>query len=132
MPNIEAIDDYETQAREFLDRSREYLSAGHLHQASEKGWGAASHMAKAVAGAQGWTYEYHGQFGGVLRKAGNLAENEDARLEIRAASAVANRLHTNFYQRKRDLDPQEIDEDLEQVAGLLQLLSPLTDFARDG
>ena len=65
MPGLEAIDDYKTRAREFLDRSREYIAAGNLHQASEKGWGAASHMAKAVAGAQGWTYEYHGQFGGV-------------------------------------------------------------------
>lgn len=131
MPDPEAIDDYKTQAREFLDQSLEYLASGNLHQASKKGWGAASHMAKAVAGAQGCTYEYHGQFGGVLRKAGNLVENEGERLQIRVASAVANRLHTNFYQRKRDLDLQEIGEDLEQVAELLQLLSPLTDFARD-
>ncbi|MCY4455272.1 MAG: hypothetical protein OXC56_03050 [Chloroflexi bacterium] len=47
------VADYAAQAREFLTRSREYLAAGDLHQASEKGWGAAAHMAKAVAAAQG-------------------------------------------------------------------------------
>ena len=45
------------QARDFLARAREYLAAGDLHQASEKGWGAAAHMVKAVALAQGWKYE---------------------------------------------------------------------------
>ncbi len=41
-PNPTEIADYEAQAREFLAKSREYLAAGDLHQASEKGWGAAA------------------------------------------------------------------------------------------
>ena len=39
------IADHENQAREFLGKARDYLNAGDLHQASEKGWGAAAHMA---------------------------------------------------------------------------------------
>ena len=39
-PDPTAIADHKAQAREFLARSREYLPAGDLHQASEKGWGA--------------------------------------------------------------------------------------------
>ena len=31
------------QARDFLAKSREYLTQSDLHQASEKGWGAAGH-----------------------------------------------------------------------------------------
>lgn len=33
----EAITYYKQQARDFLAKSREYLAAGDLHQASEKG-----------------------------------------------------------------------------------------------
>ena len=35
-------------AEDFLRRSKEYLGADDLHQASEKGWGGAAHI-KAVA-----------------------------------------------------------------------------------
>ena len=51
--NPSEIAAYESQAREFLAKSRVFLTAGDLHQASEKGWGAAAHMTKAVALAQG-------------------------------------------------------------------------------
>ena len=44
------------KAKEFLARSKRYLADGDLHQASEKGWGAAAHIAKAVAEANNWTY----------------------------------------------------------------------------
>lgn len=54
-----AIADYRQQAREFLLKSRQYLADDDLHQASEKGWGAAAWMAKAVAQAQGWQYKRH-------------------------------------------------------------------------
>ena len=68
-PELEAIEDFKAQAREFLDKGREYLAAGDLHQASEKGWGAAAHMAKAVAEAQGWTYDRHSDFSWVINQA---------------------------------------------------------------
>ena len=44
-----AAADYFEQAREFLERSRIYLADGQLHRASEKGCGAAAHVAKPVA-----------------------------------------------------------------------------------
>ena len=52
----DAAGDYRQQARNFLGKSREYLAEGDLHQASEKGWGAAAWMAKAVAETRGWEY----------------------------------------------------------------------------
>ncbi len=51
--DTEAITDHVNQARDLLAKSREYLTQSDLHQASEKGWGAAAHMVKAVAIAQG-------------------------------------------------------------------------------
>ena len=73
---IEAIADHMDQAREFLAKSRECLARGDLHQASEKGWGAAAHVVKAVAIAQGWEYERHSDFSQVLNLA-YLATNDD-------------------------------------------------------
>ena len=43
-----ATDHYQ-RAGYFLQKSREFLSDGDLHQASEKGWGAAAHIVKAVS-----------------------------------------------------------------------------------
>ena len=51
------VADHVEIARNFLERSKSYLAQGDLHQASEKGWGAASHIIKAVAAANGWEYE---------------------------------------------------------------------------
>ena len=116
-----AIADFEAQARDFLNRGRAYLAAGHLHQASEKGWGAAAHMAKAVAVAQGWPYDTHADFSLVLNRA-TAATGED---RLRGLRAIANELHSNYYRRKRHLDAAEIGRDLESIAELLELLVPL-------
>ena len=120
-PEFEEAADYATQAREFLD-------SGNLHQASEKGWGAAAHMAKAVAVAQGWEYTNHADFSSVLNQARRLTGNA----RIRDLRGVANELHTNYYKRKRHLDADAIGEDIEAVAELLTLLAPLTGLESGG
>ncbi len=117
----EAVNDYQEQARDFLAKSREYLAANDLHQASEKGWGAAAHMTKAVAEAQGWEYDRHRDFSIVLNRA-NLLTGNDRLLDLRSR---ANELHQNYYQRKRHLNAAIIGKDIESVAELLDLLAPL-------
>ena len=121
IPEFDEITDYRTQAEEFLVKSREYLASGDLHQASEKGWGAAAHMAKAVAVAQGWEYRKHRDFVRVLNQARRAAGNPRL-LDLRSR---AESLHDNFYERRRHLDADIISEDLESVAELLDLLAPL-------
>ena len=125
---FDAVTDYETQAREFLARGRDYLAAGELHQASEKGWGAAAHMAKAVAVAQGWRYDRHPDFSRVMNEASRLTGND----RLRDLRARANDLHGNYYERKRFLDAESIGKDIESMAELLELLSPLTANAQAG
>ena len=120
---IETIEDYRLQSREFLAKSRTYLAADDLHQASEKGWGAAAWMAKAVATAQKWQYDKHEHFGEVLYQAGKLTGDD----RIRILREIANGLHGNFYQRKRFLHADNIASSLEEVATLLDLLEPLTE-----
>ncbi len=116
-----AVADCEAQARAFLGKAREYLAQGDLHQASEKGWGAASHMAKAVALAQGWSYDTHAEFSVVLNQA-RQATGED---RLRGLRGIANDLHGNYYRRKRHLDAEEITRDIASMAEPLELLAPL-------
>lgn len=119
----ETIEDYRLQSREFLDKSRRYLADDDLHQASEKGWGAAAWMAKAVATARGWQYDKHEHFGEVLYQAGKLTGDD----RFRTLRANANSLHGNFYQRKRFLHADDITGSLDEVAMLLDILEPLTE-----
>lgn len=122
VPDPDAVTDYETQAREFLIRGREYLAVGDLHQASEKGWGAAAHMVKAVAVAQGWQYDRHADFSRVMNQAILLTGN-DRLSDLRGR---ANDLHGNYYERKRFLNAEIIGKDLESIEELVALLAPLT------
>ena len=71
----DVVSDYRRQAREFLDRAQLYLADGDLHQASEKGWGAASHMVKAVAAAMGQQYTSHEAFRQIIRLAATQTGN---------------------------------------------------------
>ena len=118
-----AIVDYEAQARQFLEKAQEYLREGELHQASEKGWGAASHMAKAVALSQGWSYDTHAEFSVVINNA-TLVTGDDS---LRGLRGLANDLHGNFYRRHRHLDPEMIARDLASMAELVELLAPLVE-----
>ncbi len=119
----ETIEDHRLQSRHFLERSHHYLAEDDLHQASEKGWGAAAWMAKAAATAQGWQYTRHEHFGEVLYQA--RQKTGENRLE--ALRKTANDLHGNFYQRKRFLHANDIVDSLAEVATLLDILEPLTE-----
>jgi len=119
---FEEVADHADKAREFLTRSREYLTIGDLHQASEKGWGAAAHMTKAVAVAQGWEYTNHSHFSNVLNEARRLTGNSRL-LDLRSR---ANELHSNYYKRDILLEADVISEDIESIAELLTVLAPLT------
>ena len=118
-----AVSDYREQARDFLGQSRTYLSEGKLHQASEKGWGAAAHMAKAVALARGWQYTRHNHFNHVLNEARRLTQND----RLPGLRGVANDLHGYYYERKRHLEAEAIGVDLDNIAELLDILEPLTE-----
>ena len=122
-PDGEAVADYGQQAHVFLTKSHQYLAEDDLHQASEKGWGAAAWMAKAVADAQGWEYERHAQFNVVLNNARRLTGD----VRLLGMAGIANDLHGNFHTRKRFLDAESVSLSLDQIAILLEILEPLTE-----
>ena len=117
------VADYRDQSREFLVKSRGYLESGDLHQAAEKGWGAAAWMAKAAAEAQGWQYTKHDEFFTVIHQARELLGD----VRVRNLGNTANTLHGYFYTRKRFLVPENINESLDDIEALLDLLQPLTE-----
>ena len=124
----DAVGDYRQQAHHFLGKSREYLAEGDLHQASEKGWGAAAWIAKAVAERNGWAYRRHEEFYVVLDRVQDLTGNKRL-LELQG---VATMLHRNFYTRGILLNPVNIESSLGLMAELLGLLEPLTDGVNEG
>ena len=107
-------------AKEFLSRSKDYLAQGDLHQASEKGWGAAAQLMKAVAAANDWEYEHHDQFHVVIRNA--VQKYRQSRL--RQYGKSANTLHSNYYQHPSMLDADEIREDVGDVEAMFNALAP--------
>ncbi len=120
------VADYLAQSRAFLTQAREHLAAGRLHKASAKGWGAAAHMAKAVAAAQGWEYDAHDGFSVVIDQARRLTGDD----RLGGMRGIANELHGNYYRRKRHLNAELIGQDIESVAELLGILAPLTSPSR--
>ena len=123
MTDNQAVREHVQQSREFLRKARQYLSEDDLHPASEKGWEAASQMAKAVAEALGWSYGTHDEFGQVLHQAAAVLDDERI---FNLWRKSANDLHGFFYQRKRFLHPEIIGQDLDDVELMLDALEPLT------
>ena len=117
----DVVADHRGRAGYFLQQARQFLADGDFHQASEKGWGAAAHITKAVAAARGWCYESHDEFDTVLDQASSLAEND----RIHDLGNAAHYLHRNYYRRKALLNPDRIQQNLDNVAQLINLLQPL-------
>ena len=115
------VTDHLELARQFLARSRQYLSDGDLHQASEKGWGAAAHLAKAIAAAQGWQYEHHDQFDDIIERACDLYRQPS--MEGRAQNA-AHYLHRNYYKHPSLLKADRIHRRLDDVEAMLNIFDP--------
>ena len=116
-----AVTDHLKLARDFLARSKEYLAEGDLHQASEKGWGAAAHTIKAVAAANGWEYEHHDQFDNVVVNASH--RYRQPRL-IRMSDA-AHALHVSFYKRKDFIDADATRQRVADIEAMVNTLEPL-------
>lgn len=114
---------YMSRSRTYLAQAFEELEKDDLCQASEKGWGAAAEMVKAVAAARGWEHGGHWQlFQAVSRL---VAESGDS--NFRTAFAVAGALHTNFYEGWLDRDT--VEAHLAQVTRFVERMEELLEAA---
>ena len=85
---------YQEQSKAFLERAYAELEAGDLHQASEKGWGAAAQILKAVAEDRGWEHGSHR----LLFQAAGILATETQSEKLRDGFGAASVLHVNFYE----------------------------------
>ena len=88
-------------AQQHVERSRKYLTQAteefvhsDYEQASEKGWGAASPMLKAVAAERGWEHGQHRHLYTIVTRVAEELKDD----EVRSQFALASALHRNFYE----------------------------------
>ena len=109
---------YQERSREYLSKAFQELADGDLTQASEKGWGAAAQMVKAVANDRGMEHHSHRS---LLLAAQNIENNLGG--DVATQFAFAEQLHRNFYEDT--LDRAGVTMRLEQVASFVDSLDRL-------
>ena len=106
-------------AEKFLRKAEELLARDDYVQASEKAWGAAAQMVKAVAAKRGKELKSHGDLWRfVLEVAG---END----ELHRLWHVANTLHQNFYEGW--IPPEGVRRAVEDVKRFVGKMGELLD-----
>lgn len=111
---------YRQASEDFMAQARRELADGDLPQASEKGWGAAVQVLKAVAEQRGWKHSRHRHHLVTVSQLRSETGDGDIRRLFRAASD----LHENFYENT--MQAFEVAEGLDDVEALLnKLLSRL-------
>ena len=98
---------YREASRRLEAQAKAEYSALDLRQASEKGWGSAAQMVKAVASERGWRHDNHA----LLFQAVRALDSEAGGSERLGLFVQAHNLHINFYEDwltseivQRDLD----------------------------
>ena len=112
---------YQEAARHLLAQAFDELADGDSRQASEKGWGAAAQMIKAVAAGRGWKHNNHAALYAVV----NRLVNETGDDRIRNRFGIANGLHQNFYENWGSTE--YVAGGLADVRDLLDRLEPLVE-----
>ncbi len=112
---------YRNDSWSLFAQARKELDDGDLRQASEKGWGAAALMLKAIAEQRGgdWEHSRHRHFS----RAASRLRSELGNRDVMRLFNVAESLHGNFYDDQ--WEPSDISEALDDVERLLYLLDPL-------
>ena len=112
---------YREDSRHLLQQARSELAVGDVHQASEKGWGAAAQIVKAVANERGWRHRSHVLLGDAVDTIADEAGDED----ISRLFDVASALHVNFYEDWSSA--RRVRRGLRDVERFLDKLEPLID-----
>ena len=112
---------YREKSRNYLSQAHQELANADLEQASEKGWGAAAQMLKAIAQQRGWRNSTHRDLSGVVW----ALRRETGDLELSVQFSAASSLHVNFYEIEHPAD--YIEDLLQQVARLVDRLEALLD-----
>ena len=110
---------YREASRRLLAQGLHEFSGGDLQQASEKGWGAAAEMIKAVAESRGWQHNSHER----LRRIVSWLVEETRDREMSTLFGAASSLHTNYYENWSPWP--EVRDGLEDVGRFVDKLEAL-------
>ena len=110
---------YARASRQFITKAFEELYEGDVVQASQKGWGAAAQIIKAVAEQRGWRHNSHPSLSRIIDRL--VEETGDAQLFN--LYQVANGLHFNFYEDLQSAGMVELG--LRDIQTLVEKLEPL-------
>jgi hypothetical protein len=110
---------YRSASKELLEQAMNELAQGDVRQASEKGWGAAAQMVKAVAQQRGWSHNHHALLHQIVD---NLAK-ETGDNELHQLFHTANSLHINFYENWST--PNGVASGIHDIERLVEKLEPL-------
>ena len=109
-------DSYRHSAHELIQKARDELAAGDSRQASEKGWGAAAQMLKAIAEQTGAPHHSHAS----LARMASEVYGQTGEDSIATWFAIAQNLHINFYED--NLSEEFIQIYLNQISLLVNRL----------
>ncbi len=112
---------YVSRAELFLSQAWDELNKQDLCQASEKGWGAAAQMVKAVATTRGWRHDSHRQ----LLLSVKMLARESGNLDLWAPFGGAQMLHANFYDDF--MDAEDVLAHLEHASSFVEKLKGLVE-----
>ena len=104
-------------AERFLREAEELLARGDYVQASEKAWGAAAQMVKAVAAKAGKELKSHGDLWLFV------SEVAGGDRELRRLWRTANSLHQNFYEGW--MPPEDVKYAIEDVKQFVEQLKKM-------
>lgn len=102
--------------RKYLEEAEGFLTKGDYVQASEKLWGAAAEMVKAVASKRGLELKSHRDLWGFVTR----LDNERPELNLLKLFHVANSLHVNFYENW--MTPEAVTKGAEAVKEFIEKL----------
>jgi hypothetical protein len=111
--------EYLQVSQKTLQDAEALLARGDYHQASEKFWGAAAVMVKAIAEGRGWP---HGSHRDLYRVISRLVQ-ETGRQELGNVFLLASQLHVNFYEDW--LLPDQVTGAAPQIRELINSLRSL-------
>ena len=117
----ETAPQYGERSRTYLTQATEEFVRSDYEQASEKGWGAASQMLRAVAAERGWQHGHHRDLYAIVRRVAEELEDE----ELRSQFALAGELHTNFYEGH--MKAEDVQFHLGKVSLLVERVEAILD-----
>jgi len=117
---IMVAEHYSELKRKYLDEGENLLAKGDPTQASEKFWGAAAEMVKAVAAVRGLELRTHADLWAFVTK----LRDELKEPEVTKLFGLANMLHQNFYEASMTLEAVR-----DHAEAVRQLINKLEDLA---